>query len=85
MKKRARDLGIPFEGICGRYNAITDVKGVEVGVCTVIKGEPELLTPVDSDFARTGVTAILPRGKKRSAVFAGRHDLNGNGELTPLD
>ncbi len=82
MKKRARDLGIPFEGICGRYNAITDVKGVEVGVCTVIKGEPELLTPVDSDFARTGVTAILPRGKKRSAVFAGRHDLNGNGELT---
>ena len=53
-----------------------------MGVCTVIKGEPELLTPVDSDFARTGVTAILPRGKKRSAVFAGRHDLNGNGELT---
>lgn len=31
---------------------------------------------------RTGVTAILPRGHRRSAVFAGRFDLNGNGELT---
>lgn len=82
MKKRARELGFPFEGICGKWNAITDVKGVEVGMCTVIQGEPEQVTPLNSSFARTGVTAILPRGKKRSAVFAGRHDLNGNGELT---
>lgn len=79
---RARDLGIPFEGMCGKYNAITDVKGVEVGYSTLIVGEPDANTTDDSHFARTGVTAILPRGKKRSAVFAGRFDLNGNGEMT---
>lgn len=82
MRTRARDLGIPFEGTCGKYNAITDVQGVEVGYATVIRGEAAEDTTYDSDFARTGVTAILPRGKRRSAVFAGRHDLNGNGELT---
>lgn len=79
---RARDLGIPFEGVCGKYNAITDVAGVEVGFATVILGRPESTTRYDSDFARTGVTCILPRGKQRSAVFAGRFDLNGNGEMT---
>jgi len=83
MKKaRARDLGMILPGTPGRYNAITDVAGVEVGFSTVIIGEPEDYTGPGSNFARTGVTAILPRGKKRSAVFAGRHDLNGNGELT---
>lgn len=80
--KRARDLGIPFQGECGKYNAITDVKGVEVGFSTIIIGEPDEYTTADSEFARTGVTCILPRGKTRSAVFAGRYDLNGNGELT---
>jgi len=80
--KRARDLGIPFEGKCGKYNAITDVEGVEVGFSTIIIGEPDDDTTADSEFARTGVTCILPRGRKRSAVFAGRFDLNGNGELT---
>ena len=79
---RARDLGIPFEGTCGKYNAITDVKGVEVGFSTIILGESTEDTTDDSAFARTGVTAILPCGKKRSAVFAGRYDLNGNGEMT---
>ncbi|MDO5436466.1 MAG: P1 family peptidase [Clostridia bacterium] len=79
---RARDFGIPFAGECGPYNAITDVPGVEVGFCTVSIGEPSPDTVYGSDFARTGVTAILPRGKKRSAVFAGLADLNGNGELT---
>ena len=79
---RARDFGIPFAGTCGKYNAITDVPGIEVGVCTVIQGEATEDTTKDSDFARTGVTVILPRGKNRSAVFAGRADLNGNGELT---
>lgn len=80
--KRARELGIPFEGICGKYNAITDVEGVEVGFSTIIIGDPDDNTSSDSNFARTGVTCILPRGRKRSAVFAGRYDLNGNGELT---
>lgn len=79
---RARDLYIPFEGTTGMYNAITDVQGVEVGYQTIIKGKATYDTTVHDDFARTGVTAILPRGKKRSAVFAGRYDLNGNGELT---
>lgn len=82
MKKRARDLGIPFHGICGKHNAITDVPGVEVGYATLILGESNEDTKSSDNFARTGVTAILPRGKRRSAVFAGRHDLNGNGELT---
>lgn len=81
-KLRARDLGIPLEGRCGENNSITDVSGVEVGYSTIIIGEPEDNITEDSDFARTGVTAILPRGKDRSAVFAGRYDLNGNGELT---
>lgn len=81
-KLRARELGIPLPGRPGKHNAITDVVGVEVGFSTIIKGEPDDYTGPGSGFARTGVTAILPRGRKRSAVFAGRHDLNGNGEMT---
>ncbi len=79
---RARGLGIPFEGKPGKYNAITDVRGVEVGYSTICIGSPEDFHTIDSEFARTGVTAIFPIGKKRSAVFAGRYNLNGNGELT---
>lgn len=83
MKKaRARDLGIMLPGTPGKYNAITDVAGVEVGYCTIKIGEPNDYKGPGSPFARTGVTAILPRGAKRSAVYAGRHDLNGNGEMT---
>ncbi|MCQ4637882.1 P1 family peptidase [Anaerovorax odorimutans] len=82
MKKRARELGLEFYGETGRYNAITDVEGVEVGYSTIIKGAPEDYKGMGSAFARTGVTAILPRGRQRSVVYAGRHDLNGNGELT---
>lgn len=79
---KARDLGIELEGICGKNNAITDVAGVEVGFSTVIYGESTEDTTYASDFARTGVTCIHPRGKKRSSVFAGRAVLNGNGEMT---
>ncbi len=78
--KRARDLGIPFRGTPGRHNAITDVSGVEVGLTTVISGEGTAgggRGPV-----RTGVTAILPRGKKFDPVYAGWDALNGNGEMT---
>ncbi len=77
---RARDLGIPFDGMPGPLNAITDVAGVTVGHSTIIKGDGKLVTgpgPV-----RTGVTAILPRGKKYDPVFAGWYSLNGNGEMT---
>ena len=72
-RPRARDLGIPFEGNPAPLNAITDVDGVEVGLSTLISG----------DRIRTGVTAILPRGRaSNDPVFAGWFSLNGNGEMT---
>jgi D-aminopeptidase len=81
VKPRARDLGVPFDGTTGRYNAITDVSGVEVGHTTLISGEGKLV--VGKGPVRTGVTAVLPRGKaSRDAVFAGWFTLNGNGEMT---
>ena len=77
---RARDLGIPFEGTPGPLNAITDVEGVEVGHTTLVSGSGKL--EVGRGPVRTGVTAILPRGKKNDPVFAGWYSLNGNGEMT---
>ena len=79
---RARDLGIPFTGKTGTHNAITDVEGIEVGYSTLIIGEPEDYVADTSLFARTGVTAILPRGKARTTVVAATHSFNGFGELT---
>lgn len=80
FSQRARDLGIPFRGVPGAYNAITDVAGIEVGHSTIIKGEGELV--IGEGPARTGVTAIFPRGKKFSPVYANWYSLNGNGEMT---
>jgi L-aminopeptidase/D-esterase-like protein len=80
-KPRARDLGVPFDGSTGPFNAITDVKGVEVGHTTLISGEGKLNVGVGP--VRTGVTAVLPRGKdSKDAVFAGWFTENGNGEMT---
>ena len=80
-KPRARDLGIPFEGTPGKYNAITDVAGVEVGYKTLIEGSGKLVT--GKGPVRTGVTAIFPKGKgSLERVFAGWFTLNGNGEMT---
>ena len=81
-KDRARDLGIPFNGTPGKYNAITDVKGVLVGHSTVISGKGKLIQ--GKGPIRTGVTAILPRGDKSldDPSFAGWYSLNGNGEMT---
>ena len=80
-KSRARDLGVPFDGTPGPNNAITDVKGVEVGHTTLISGEGKLV--VGKGPVRTGVTAIHPRGKNSNdAVFAAWFTLNGNGEMT---
>ena len=80
-KPRARDLGVPFDGKPGPLNAITDVKGVEVGHTTLISGEGAL--KVGTGPVRTGVTAVLPRGKNiQDQVFAGWFTLNGNGEMT---
>jgi D-aminopeptidase len=79
-RPRARQLGVPFEGTPGPWNAITDVKGLEVGHTTLIKGEGKLA--VGKGPVRTGVTAILPRGKSTGdPVFAGVFSLNGNGEM----
>src|ERR1700680_4504119 len=58
---RARDLGVPFDGTPGPLNAITDVNGVEVGYKTLISGDGKLV--IGKGPVRTGVTAILPRGK----------------------
>jgi D-aminopeptidase len=77
-KPRARDLGIPFNGTPGRDNAITDVAGVTVGFSTLIADLPH------GKAVRTGITAILPRGRDTldHPVFAGLFTLNGNGEMT---
>jgi D-aminopeptidase len=79
---RARDLGVPFEGTPGELNAITDVRGVEVGHTTLIAGEGKLV--VGEGPVRTGVTAILPLGRDDSntAVPAAVFSFNGNGEMT---
>jgi len=79
---RARDLGVPFEGTPGKFNAITDVAGVEVGYTTLISGEGKL--DVGKGPVRTGVTVIVPRGHDslNDPVYAGFFSLNGNGEMT---
>jgi D-aminopeptidase len=78
---RARELGVPFEGMPGPLDAITDVKGVEVGYRTLISGEGKLQVGIGP--VRTGVTAIFPRGKNAvDPVLAGWFTENGNGEMT---
>ena len=76
--ERARDLGIPFEGVPGALNAITDVKGVTVGHAT-LHGKSEAGKAI-----HTGVTAILPRGAASGStpVFGAWFAQNGNGEMT---
>jgi len=75
---RARDLGVPFDGTPGALNAITDVAGITVGQVTLIEDLP------DGRKVRTGVTAILPRGRASldTGAYAGWFALNGNGEMT---
>ena len=80
QKPRARDIGIPFNGSTGKFNAITDVKGVEVGYSTIISGQGKNVR--GKGPVRTGVTAILPRGRNNNPVFANWYSLNGNGEMT---
>src|SRR5258707_9190649 len=81
-KPRARDLGVPFDGTPGAFNAITDVAGVTVGHTTLISGDGKLV--VGKGPVRTGVTAVMPRGKDSASnsYFAGWWSLNGNGEMT---
>jgi D-aminopeptidase len=75
---RARELGVPFEGTPGPLNAITDVAGVTVGQVTLIEDL------AGGRKVRTGVTAILPRGRESvvTPAYGGWFSLNGNGEMT---
>jgi D-aminopeptidase len=82
VRPRARDLGIPFDGTPGALNAVTDVAGVTVGHTTLISGQGKL--QVGKGPVRTGVTAVLPRGRDsiNDPVFGAWWSLNGNGEMT---
>ena len=97
-RPRTRDIGINI-GIFlpGEFNAITDVKGVKVGHCTLIEGKG-VLKPGEGPV-RTGVTAILPhdgnifKEKLPAAAFVfngfgkstGFHQINEVGNLeTPI-
>ena len=76
---RLRELGITVGALpTGAFNAITDVAGVKVGYCTLIRDTPRTV--------RTGITAIWPRGPEiwTDYVFAGTFSFNGNGEMTGL-
>lgn len=74
--ERSRDVGVPFEGNPGEWNAITDVTGAEVGYRTLIAG-------AGAKAVRTGVTAVWPRGRNSNVpAFGGWFSLNGNGEMT---
>jgi D-aminopeptidase len=80
-KARARDLGLPFPGRPGPFNAITDVEGIGVGFRTIFEDVPR---PGRKRPVRTGVTAILPHAASPTPVpvYAGVHRFNGNGEMT---
>lgn len=80
-KPRAREIGVPFDGTPGQFNAITDVAGVEVGHTTLVSGSGRLAR--GKGPVRTGVTSVIPRGRKNfDPVFGAWFPLNGNGEMT---
>lgn len=81
-KQRARDLGIPFNGVTGKFNSITDVPGVEVGYATLIKGTGKW--KAGEGPVRTGVTIVLPKGKIQDSYNAGYFIFNGDGEMTGI-
>lgn len=78
---RPRDLGVPFDGMPGPHNAITDVPGTHVGTRTRVEGRHD--DPAGGPVIRTGVTAVHPLGPDApEGVAAGRFVLNGMGEMT---
>lgn len=82
---RLRDLGIGI-GIypTGEFNAITDVKGVNVGHSTIIRGKGEKNKPGKGPV-RTGVTVILPNDNIfNHKLIASGFVLNGAGEVSGL-
>ena len=82
-RPRARDLGI-IVGVLppGQHNAITDVQGVRVGHCTIIRGSGAL-NPGNGPV-RTGVTAILPHTRDLflEKITGAVVRINGFGEVT---
>ena len=82
---RARDIGLPLGRYKpGKYNAITDVEGVQVGHSTIIAGEGKL--KAGHGPVRTGVTAILPNESNifMDRLAGGAFVLNGAGEVSGL-
>ncbi len=80
---RLRDFGATIGTMpVGRFNAITDVEGVQVGHTTLVRGDGALV--VGEGPVRTGVTAILPNGGRifEDRVMASAFVLNGAGELS---
>ncbi len=80
-RPRAREIGIEIGHLNpGKYNSITDVKGVLVGHCTIIRGSGKLIP--GKGPVRTGVTVILPhegnpfKNKVRASSFV----INGFGK-----
>jgi len=73
QKTRPRDMGLEI-GLfnTGKWNAITDVAGVNVGHETII----------ENDSVRTGVTVIIPHqgGLYKEKVMAAVHVTNGYGK-----
>lgn len=84
-RARARELGIKIGRLpTGQWNAITDVPGVRVGQTTLISGDGPLV--VGQGPVRTGVTVIHPHEGYvgTDPLYAGYHQLNGNGEMTGI-
>ncbi|MBF0362793.1 MAG: P1 family peptidase [Oligoflexia bacterium] len=82
---RFRDLGFSIgHHRPGKYNAITDVKGVKVGHSTIIRGHGDLIP--NKGPIRTGVTAIMPCDGKVywDRVVCGGFVLNGAGEMSGI-
>jgi D-aminopeptidase len=86
QRKRARALGITIGRLePGPLNAITDVAGIKVGHETIIRGDGDLV--VGQGPVRTGVTVVWPHSDgsvAQNPVYAGYHQLNGNGEMTGI-
>jgi len=89
-KPRARSLGIPFGGTPGRWNAITDVPGVELGYATTAHGAQgdtttaaHLLLVRDICTNEEGFTPGLPDGFERWLRLFSGGDI-GNGYIGPL-
>lgn len=83
---RARELGLSIGDLpTGAHNAITDVPGVRVGHCTVVKGEGK--SRIGKGPLRTGITAIVPAPPAdiiSRKIQAAVHVINGFGKSVGL-